>query len=50
MVRGEISVASYNCNGLADYKKIRSVFILRCVEKGMWWQCVSVMDKGTPKV
>ena len=25
MVRGEISIASYNCNGLADYKK-RSVF------------------------
>jgi exonuclease III len=26
MVRGEISIASYNCNGLADYKKRRSVF------------------------
>ena len=25
MVRGEISIAGYNCNGLADYK--RSVFI-----------------------
>ena len=26
MVRGEISIASYNCNGLADYKERRSVF------------------------
>ena len=26
MVRGEIRKASYNCNGLADYKKRRSVF------------------------
>jgi exonuclease III len=26
MVSGEISIASYNCNGLADYKKRRSVF------------------------
>ena len=26
MVRGEISIASYNCNGLEDYKKRRPVF------------------------
>ena len=25
-VRGEISISSYNCNSLADYKKRRSVF------------------------
>jgi exonuclease III len=26
MVSGEISIASYNCNGLADNKKRQSVF------------------------
>ena len=26
MIGGEISIASYNCNGLADNKKRRSVF------------------------
>ena len=26
MVRAEISIASYNCNGLADLKKRRTVF------------------------
>jgi exonuclease III len=26
MIGGEIRIASYNCNGLADNKKIQSVF------------------------